>query len=157
MTLFSGRSLINVFTICSPASQVIGNPMKADLSTSTPGDMGFRFMTSLRPSRLANGKLCGHGGFSEQTFFDMKSGKVAIRCDFSAEGNNEPIYCEDHAQNKQIVNVDIKLCAHEGCCRLPTFDVEGSKIQTYYKTHTWDVMVNIRSERCAQESCIKRY
>lgn len=55
-----------------------------------------------------------------------------------------------------MVNVTIKLCSHDACTKLPTFNAEGRRTAVFCNQHVEDGMVDIHSTRCSHESCTKQ-
>lgn len=57
---------------------------------------------------------------------------------------------------ERVVDVPLKRCAQQGCRKLASMGVEGSKMVVYFREHAEDEMVDICGKRCAQEGRSKR-
>ena len=55
-----------------------------------------------------------------------------------------------------MVNVCSRKCRTEGCGKIPSFEVAGTKTTKYCARHALDGMVNVRSKKSRTEGCGKR-
>ena len=55
-----------------------------------------------------------------------------------------------------MVNVKSKTCRTEGCGKIPSFGVTGTKTAEYCAQHALERMIDVRNRKCRTEGCDKR-
>ena len=63
-------------------------------------------------------------------------------------------YCTQHAPDG-MVNVRYRLCTTEGCSKIPSFRMAGTKTAEYCTQHAPGGMANVRNIKCTTEGCGK--
>ena len=64
-------------------------------------------------------------------------------------------YCAQHAP-EGMVDVKSRKYRTEGCGKLPSFGVAGTKTVKYCAQHASKGMVDVKSRKCRTEGCGKR-
>lgn len=54
-----------------------------------------------------------------------------------------------------MIDLIHKICAHLGCSKLPSFDVEGTRKREFCAGHAKRGMVDVSSKKCAHLGCSK--
>jgi len=80
--------------------------------------------------------------------------ECGIRASFNFEKQKFGIRCSLH---KQIGMVDVnhKMCEHEGCKKRPNYNFEGEIKARFCIDHKLVEMINVKSNTCEQKGCIK--
>ena len=55
-----------------------------------------------------------------------------------------------------MVDVESKKCRTEGCGKIPSFGVAGTKMAEYCAHHAPGGMINVRSRKCRTKGCGKK-
>ena len=63
-------------------------------------------------------------------------------------------YCAQHAL-EGMVNVHSRSCRTEGCGKVPSFGVAGTRTVEYCAQHAREGMVDFKSKKCRTPSCGK--
>ena len=64
-------------------------------------------------------------------------------------------FCSQHAPDG-MVDVKSRKCRTEGCGKIPSFGVAGTKTVEYCLQHATDGMVDVKRRKCRTEGCGKR-
>jgi nitrite reductase/ring-hydroxylating ferredoxin subunit len=63
------------------------------------------------------------------------------------------MYCSFHRQ-EGMVDVKSNRCIHEGCRKIPTFNIEGER-PMYCGTHRTEGMIDVKHDSCIHDGCGK--